>query len=246
VSLTVVVQFAALAVTVAIGVCVVYAIFKMRKTYAEQESNFSAAICAVVEIKKLLPELLLLTQNVRSDGEALQKIVLQIEVSVAELKNCVGMAVQGVADQQANTIDDLRNHLDFQEERMVKVVEEVSECLHMLLQTQGAAGEPKPLTPPADGSANGQQIRFRKEVIREIISQEPKARFAALKDWVSTNSLAIVYRSSHGSATTTDLIATVPAYLEAQAEIVPGGILLVSTRGYPERISIQLNEAART
>jgi len=243
VSLTVVIQFAALAVTLAIGACIVYAIFKMRKTYAEQESNFSAAIWAVEEIRKLLPELLLHTQNLRSDGEALQKIALQIEASVAELKNGVCMAVQNVAEQRASTIDVLRNHLDFQEERLIKVFEDVSERLYMP-QTQSVAGEPKLPTPPFDGSASGHQIRFRKEVIREIISQEPKARFAALKDWVSTNSLAIVYRSSHGSATTTDLIATVPAYLQAQAEIAPGGILLVSTRGYPEKVSIQLNEAS--
>jgi len=245
VSLTVVIQFAALAVTLAIGACIVYAIFKMRKTYAEQESNFSAAIWAVEEIRKLLPELLLHTQNLRSDGEALQKIALQIEASVAELKNGVCMAVQNVAEQRASTIDVLRNHLDFQEERLIKVFEDVSERLYMP-QTQSAAGELKLPTPPVAGSISDDQIRFRKEVIREIISQEPKARFAALKDWVSTNSLAIVYRASHGSATTTDLIATVPPYLEAQAEIAPGGILLVSTRGYPEKVSIQLNEAAST
>jgi hypothetical protein len=232
--------------TVAIGTCVVYAIFRMRKTYAEQESKFSGAICAVEEIQKLLPELLLLTQNVRSDAEALQTIALQIEVSVVELKKSIDMTVQGVAEQQANTIDDLRNHLDFQEERLVKVVEDVSECLHLLPQTQSAAAEPIASTPPANGTASGPQIGFRKEVIREVISQEPKVRFAVLKDWISTNALAIVYRASHGSATITDLIATVPAYLEARAEIAPGGILLISTRGYPEKISIQLNETARS
>ena len=245
-SLTVVIQFAALAVTVAIGACVVYAILKMRKTYAEQESNFSGAICAVEEIQKLLPEFLLLTQNLRSDAEALQKVALQIEGSVAELKNSVDIAAHGVAEQQASTIDDLRNHLDFQEERLVKVVEDVSECLNMLPQTQSASAEPQPLKRPANGTACGQQVRFRKEVIREVISQEPKVRFAVLKDWISTNSLAIVYRASHGSATATDLIATVPAYLEAQAEVAPGDILLVGTRGYPEKISIRLNEAAST
>jgi hypothetical protein len=246
VSLMVVIQFAALAVMVAIGACVVYAIFKMQKTYAEQESNFSGSICAVEEIQKLLPELLLLTQNVRSDGQALQKIALQIEVSVAELKNIVDSVVQGVAERQASTIDDLRNHLDFKEERLVRVVEDVSESLQMLPQTQSAAEDPNPRKPPANGTASRPKIRFRKEVIREIISQEPKARFAALKDWISTNSLAIVYRSSHGSATTADLIATVPAYLEARAEMGPGGVLLISTRGYSEKIAIRLNETART
>jgi hypothetical protein len=246
VSLTVVIQIAALAVTVAIGVCVVYAIFKMRKTYAEQESNFSGAICAVEEIQKLLPEILLLTQNVRSDGQALQKVALQIEASIAELKDGVGTALQGVAEQQARTIDDLRNHLDFEEERLVKVVEDVSDRLQMVPQPQSAAAEPKLPTTAVHGSINGQQARLRKEVIREVISQEPGVRFAALKDWISTNSLAIVYRASHGSAKTTDLIATVPSYLEAQAEIAPDGVLLVSTRGYPEKITIRLNETART
>lgn len=245
-SLAVVIQLVALAVTVAIGVCVVYAISKMRKTYAEQESNFSGAICAVEEIQKLLPQLLLLTQNVQSDGQALQKVALQIESSVAELKSSVGSAVQNLTDQQANTIDDLRNHLDFQEERLVMAIKDISERMQMLAPESAAAESiPTPPTSVADGNAR-EHVRFRKEVIRETISQEPEARFAALRDWISTNSLAIVYRASHGSAKTTDLIATVPPYLEAQAEIGPDGVLLVSTHGYPERIAIRLNETART
>ena len=247
-SLAVVIQLVALAVTVAIGVCVVYGISKMRKAYAEQKSNFSGAIGAVEEIQKLLPQLLLLTQNVQSDGQALQKVALQIETSVAELKSSVGSAVQNLTEQQGNTIDDLRNHLDFQEERLVMAIKDISERMQVLPPPQSAAVEltSMPPTPVANGSASAPQIRFRKEVIEEIISQEPEARFAALKDWISTNSLAIVYRASHGSAKTTDLIATVPSYLEAQAEIVPGGLLLVSTRGYPEKIAIRLNETART
>jgi hypothetical protein len=248
-SLAVVIQLVARAVPIAIGVCVVYAISKMRKTYAAQESNFSKAIRAVEEIQKLLPQLLLLTQNVQSDGQALQKVALQIESSVAELKNSVGSAVQNLTEQHANTIDDLRNHLDFQEERLVMAIKDISERMQVTPPPQiaGAESIPSPPTPVADGSVFiTQQVRFRKEVIEETISQEPEARFAALKDWISTNSLAIVYRASHGSAKTTDLIATVPSYLEPQAEIGPGGVLLVSTRGYPEKIAIRLNETART
>jgi hypothetical protein len=248
VSQAVVIQLVALAVTVAIGVCVVYAISKMRKAYAEQKSNFSKAIRGIEEIQKLLPQLLLLTQNGQSDGQALQKVALQIEVSVAELKSSVGMAVQNLAEQQSTTIDDLRNHLDFQEERLVMAVKDLSERFQMVPEPQSAAAESTsiPPTPIANQSASDQPIRFRKEVIEEIISQEPEARFAALKEWIATNSLAIVYRASHGSAKTTDIIATVPSYLEPQAEIGPGGILLVSTRGYPEKIAIRLNETART
>jgi hypothetical protein len=240
VSLAVVIQLVALAVTVAIGVCVVYAISKMRKTYAEQESNFSGAICAVEEVQKLLPQLLMLTQNVQSDGQALQTVALQIESSVAELKSSVGLAVQNLTEQQANTIDDLRNHLDFQEERLVMAIKDISERMQIPLP-QSVATESASTRPTSVRNAGAQQVRFRKEVIEEIISQEPEARFAALKAWISTNSLAIVYRASHGSAKTTDLIATVPPYLEAQAEIGPSGVLLVSTRGYPEKIAIRLN-----
>jgi hypothetical protein len=247
VSLAVVIQLVALAVTVAIGVCVFYAISRMRKTYAAQESNFSGAIRAVEEIHKLLPQLLLLTQNVQSDGQALQRVALQIESSVAELKSSVGLAVQNLTEQQGSTIDDLRNHLDFQEERLVMAIKDISERMQVPPPPQSAAAESIPTTTPfADGNASAQQIRFRKEVIEETISQEPEVRFAALKQWISTNSLAIVYRASHGSAKTTDLIATVPSYLEPQAEIEPGGILLVSTRGYPEKIAIRLNETAST
>ena len=137
-SISVVVQFAALAVIAGIGVCVVYAIFEMREVYG----------AAIDDFKKLQPEITALLERVQSDGHALRKIALHIEV-----------AVEG-----------LRNHFEPQKSRPRK----------------------------------------------EVVIQDPEARFAALKDWLSAN---------------------VPPYLEVEAEMVDG-ILMVGTREHSEKVSI--------
>ena len=86
-SLSMIVQFAALAVIAGIGVCVVYVIFEMRTVYSEQRDKFLRAISAVEEFHKLQPEFVSVLKQIESDGHALQKIAIQIEVSVAALRN---------------------------------------------------------------------------------------------------------------------------------------------------------------
>lgn len=88
-SIAVIVQFAALAVIAGIGLCVVYAIFEMREVYADQREKFLRAISAVEEFHKLQPGLVAVLERAQSDGHALQKIALQIEVSVAALRTAI-------------------------------------------------------------------------------------------------------------------------------------------------------------
>jgi hypothetical protein len=54
------------------------------------------------------------------------------------------------------------------------------------------------------------------------------------------NMLAILRRAARGWWTTQDLIAIVPAYLEPQAEISKGRVLLIHTKGSAEELVIPI------
>ena len=86
VTISVIIQFAALAVIAGIGICVVFAIFEMREVYAEQREKFLRAVAAVEEFHKLQPAFIAVLERIQSDGHALQKIARQIEVSVAAFR----------------------------------------------------------------------------------------------------------------------------------------------------------------
>lgn len=184
-SIAVILQFAALAVIAGIGVCVVYAIFEMREVYAEQRAQFVRAMAAVEEFQKLQPEFVAILQRVESDGHALQKIALQIEVAVAALKNSIAASVSGAAERQTAAIESLRDHIDAQEERLAKLIETIGENLRAVPPPQPAPEPPaaSPVFQPEIKPPNGDSFRLRKEV-----DEDPLLRFSALKDWISTRS----------------------------------------------------------
>jgi len=72
----------------------------------------------------------------------------------------------------------------------------------------------------------------------EIITPHDQVRFSILKDAVSTNMLAIFRRASFDWQTPDDLIALLPAYLAAEAEILNGQVLLIGTRGISEKLAV--------
>jgi len=72
----------------------------------------------------------------------------------------------------------------------------------------------------------------------EIITPHDQVRFSILKDAVSTNMLAIFRRASFDWQTPDDLIALLPAYLAAEAEILNGQVLLIGTRGIGEKLAV--------
>ena len=74
----------------------------------------------------------------------------------------------------------------------------------------------------------------------EIITPHDQIRFSILKDTVSTNMLAIFRRASFDWQTPDDLIALLPAYLAAEAEILNGRVLLIGTRGISEKLAVPI------
>jgi hypothetical protein len=77
-------------------------------------------------------------------------------------------------------------------------------------------------------------------VKKKIITPHGQIRFSILKDSLSVNMLAVFRRASLNWQTPDDLIGFVPAYLEPEAEILNGQVLLVSTPGHPEKLAIPI------
>lgn len=244
----VVVQFTALGVIVVVGVCILCAIVAMHKIYNEQRSGFLSAIKAVEELRKLQPEFLSVLHRVESDSHALQAIALQIEVSVAGLKHGVSASLFGAAERHTNALEELREHLESQEQRLVKILDNFSRPAPAEVDKTNAANGNGNGNGHGNGTggssghgsgSNGSYVRLRKEVI----SHDPQIRFSVLKDWLNTNMLAILHRASRGCSSASELIATIPAHLEAEAVLTPERVLLINTRGCAEKVAVPLNPA---
>ena len=231
-SLEAIIQFATLAVTAAIGVCVLYSIFQMRTAYTAQQEKFERVIAAVEQFSKLQPEVTSLVRSVESDARALQNIAMQIEAAVASVQNAIASSVSTAAGRQAAVAEDLRDHIDYQEERLAKTLDSISKTLDTVSRL---AEEPKNREWKTE---IGDYVRLRREVFR----RDPHIRFSVLKDWISTNALAILHRASRGGNRTNDLIANVPAYLEPEAEIIGGSVLVIGTRDHAEKLAIALRD----
>ena len=231
-SLEAIIQFATLAVTAAIGISVLYSIFQMRAAYAALREKFEHVISAVEQFSKLQPDFTSLVRSVESDARSLQNIAMQIETAVAAVENAIASSVTTAAGRQAAMAEDLRDHIDYQEERLAKTLDSISTTLDTVSRL---AEEPKNREWKTE---IGDYVRLRREVFR----RDPHIRFSVLKDWISTNALAILHRASRGSNRTNDLIANVPPHLEPEAEIIGGSVLVIGTRDHAEKLAIALRD----
>ena len=231
-SLEAIMQVAALAVTAAIGICVLYSIFQMRAAYTAQQEKFERVIAALGQFSKLQREVTSLVRSVESDGRALQKIAMQIEAAVASVQNAIASSVGSAAGRQAAVTEELRDHIDYQEERLAKTVDNISKILDTVSRL---AEQPKNQEWKTE---IGDYVRLR----RQVFGRDPHIRFSVLKDWISTNALAILHRASRGCSRANDLIASVPAHLEPEAEIIGGSVLIIGTRGHAEKLAIAVRD----
>ena len=228
----IVVQLGALAVIVGTGISVVYVVSDMRKLHADQQQQVVRAVSVIEEFRKMQPEFTSLLKSVESDGHALQSVAIQIEGAVASLVSSINFA----SDRQIAAIEHFRDHVDSQEQQLAKIVEIVSESLYVLPQA-------KPAIPAEVGCSEsrtdeGYYLRLRKDTV----TGDSNVRFAVLKDWITMNWLAILRRGTRAWNTAADLIANIPPYLEAQAEVREGCVLIVGTRGHDERLALPIRE----
>jgi hypothetical protein len=228
-SIPVILQYAALAVTLIVGVCVVYATFEMRRAYIEQRENFARTISAIEQFQKLQSEFSSLAQHIESDGRALQQIAFQVEVTVAALNESITKSMSAAAERHVEAVESLRDHMDLQEERLAAFLQHI--------------GEVRAIREPQDSPVEARrglvdQTRLRRETLRE----NPALRFSVLKDWVSINALGILHRASRGWYLVSDLIASIPPHLEPEAEVLDDSVILIGTSGHPEQLALKLRQ----
>src|SRR5262249_41845320 len=224
--MSVIMQTGTLAVTMVLGVWLVYEILQMRRGYAEQQGNVARAIFAAEEFRKLEEEFISYLRRIESDGRALQKVTVQVEVAVAALKEAISTSMSAASERQTSAVENLRDHLDTQEERLAKILEGISEGIRAIPQHPSSSFRP--------GNADNSRLR------RQILNQDPELRFSVLKEWISVNTLAILHRASRGWTTANELIANIPPYLETEAEILRNCVLLIGTREHCGRLAIPL------
>jgi len=235
---SVLMQSAGIALTLVVGVCAVYAILQMRRAYAEQKESLPRAISAVEEFQKTQEEFNSFLRRIESDGRALQKITLQVEVAVAALRETFSSSMRAATDRQTEAIENIRDHIDSQEERLARLLESISETLQAIPQPeQSQQSHQSHQSQRGPRPQNGDHSRLR----REVLSQDPELRFSVLKEWISVNALAILHRASRTWTSVNDLIANVPPYLEPEAEVLNDCVLLIGTREHREVLAVPLH-----
>jgi hypothetical protein len=238
-SLAVILQFTALAVVVVIGVCVVYVIFEMRTLYADHSDKFLRTVSAVEQFQKLQPELVSGLRRMESDGLALQQVAVQIEKAVSALNEAIGSSLAAAAEKHVAAVDDLRGHLTSQEVKLAGLLDGMSENMRALMAlSASSASQSHESSQQPD--AKGEYVRIRKH----ILAGDSRLRFSLLKAWVSINTLALLRRAASGWNSARDLTASIPDYLEPDAEIIDGCVLLLGTRGHAKKLAIPIREIA--
>ena len=75
---------------------------------------------------------------------------------------------------------------------------------------------------------------------KKIITPHGQVRFSILKDSLSSNMLAVFRRACLDWKSPDDLISFLPPYLEPEAEIRNGRLLLIGTPGHNEKLAIPI------
>jgi len=230
------IEWSAAGAAIIVGIGVMYAMLEMRRTYARHREKLAHAVAVIEKFQARQGEFLSLLEHVESDGRALQKIALQVEGTVASLKDTVGVSLNASAERLTMAIENLRDHMDTQEERLALIVEGISEHFPQPHPQQPQQPQ-QPQDPPVLPATND-RARLR----RQALGRDSGLRFALLKEWMSINGIAVLHRASRGWNTAGDLIGNVPDYLEPEAEILNNCILLIGTREHEDRLAIPLRE----
>src|SRR5215475_5217892 len=171
-SVSVLMQSAGIALTLVVGVCVIYAIVQMRRAHAEQKEGLPRAISAVEEFQKTQEEFKSFLRRIESDGRALQKITLQVEVAVAALRETFSSSMRAATDRQTEAIENIRDHIDSQEERLARLLESISETLQTIPQPEQSGHYQQSHQSHQSQQVPRLQIGDHSRLRREVLSQD--------------------------------------------------------------------------
>ncbi len=148
------------------------------------------------------------------------------------------VAVRASASSEAPkppAVLDMQGALATQGDRNERILAGISENIRKSLEKRPVAQNS-----PIQYSESNPRVTEYVRVKKEIITPHGQIRFSILKDWMSTNMLAIFRRASLDWKTPDDLIALVPVYLKPEAEIVNGEVLLIGTPGHNEKLAVPI------
>jgi hypothetical protein len=124
--------------------------------------------------------------------------------------------------------------LTIQDDRNQRILAGISDNIRKSLQFKPVATY-SPLQYP-EKQRDTEYVRVKKQ----IITPHGQVRFSILKDSIATNMLAVLRRASLDWKTPNDLIGFLPAYLEAEAEVIHDEILLIGTPGHNEKLAVPI------
>jgi hypothetical protein len=160
---------------------------------------------------------------------------LQAARPVAPSSNAVVASATASSSAPVKAGIDLQGLVLSREDRNERILAGISENIRKSLQMRPVPqNSPIPYTDLKP--RNTEYVRVKKE----IITPHGQVRFSILKDWLSTNMLAVFRRASMDWKTPDDLIALVPAYLEPEAEVLNGQVLLIGTPGHNEKLAVPI------
>ena len=229
-------QIAVLSVSLSILICALI-LYRRRKPTPEPLPRGADARLAVEQTQSTRSKPAPITAVPKSAElvrPAARMTPVQAEATNVEAKRATETAPIHVV-KPAEVID-MQGALLGEDGRNERILAGISENIRKSLQLR-AVPNPSPILYSESKPRNTEYVRVKKE----IITPHGHIRFSILKDWMSTNMLAVFRRASLEWKTPDDLIALIPAYLEPNAEILSNEILLIGTEGHNEKLAVPMH-----
>jgi hypothetical protein len=246
-----VVQFAVLSVILAVLMCL-FIVFERRKTRRApsaqiaqvDQTEHAPIVSEKPQINEPEPSQTIPSQKA-SELEQPEPEPQTIPIHAANAVETAGIneavnnamnALSSPANPQSPVVIDTRA-LTTAEDRNERILAGISANIQKSLQMR-----PVPQHSPIPYSELTPRSTEYVRVKKEIITPHGQIRFSILKDAISTNMLALLRRASLGWKTPDDLIAFVPSYLRAEAEILNDEVLLIGTTGHNEKLAVPIRK----
>jgi hypothetical protein len=169
----------------------------------------------------------------QNTGQQLHRTApIQAETKPAQTRAAAPPASAEVSESPS--IIDLQGALMSKDDRHEQILAGISANIRKGLQSRPVTDYSPILY--SELKRNTEYVRVKKE----IITPHGHIRFSILRDWLSTNMLAVFRRASSGWKTPDDLIAIIPTYLEANAAVLDNELLLIGTSGHNEKLAIPI------
>ncbi len=233
----VVVQFAVFSLAAVILICMIIVLKRPKKQ--PEPFRIAPPIRPVLEKSQTMqskPTQIAASRNepLETEPEPPQTIAMKPASTLAQEQRTMQSPVSSEAPKPTAVID-VQGMLMTQEDKNKRILAGISENIRKNLQNRPVPPN-SPILYSESSPRNTEYVRVKKE----IITPHGHIRFSILKDWLTINMLAVFRRASLDWKTPDDLIAFLPAYLEPEAEIINGQVLVIGTPGHNEKLAVPI------